>query len=68
VSEWKPLEGMDRHILSVRNGGPQMFADYRKVYNTARVEGMEGPNAAPALKVGHLAHLAALALALAKFC
>lgn len=57
MPEWPPLEGNQRHIMSIRNGGHKMIKDYREIYNTARVEGMTKSDASSVLSVAYLAHL-----------
>jgi len=57
VPEWPPLEGYQRHIMSIRNGPHKLIEDYRELYNTARVEGMVKPNAGSVLPVVYLTQL-----------
>jgi hypothetical protein len=56
---------MQRHILSIRNGGHKLFEDYRDdVYTAARVEGMGLVSSSPALTVAYLTVAFALFVAL----
>ncbi|XP_059477475.1 carboxylesterase 1E-like [Neocloeon triangulifer] len=62
VPEWPHLSGLQRHVLSVRNGGKhELFDDYRRTYTAAKDEGLVLKGSAPLLSSSTLTLLLAFA-------